>query len=394
MTDTAPEEARPTTVSLATVAREWTRIGLIGFGGPPAHIVLLRRLMVERNRWMDAHEFEDANAACGLLPGPSSTQLAIFSAYRVGGPLGAIVGGLGFVVPAVTLVLLLSIVFFGSAPPLWIRGAGAGAGAAVAAVAADAARSLLIPSYERVCADRGRLARWAVYLAVAAAGAAVLGPFLVLVLLGCGAAELLVRRRPAIAPGMHWGALAALAPRAVSVGGLGALSWTAFKVGALSYGGGFVIIPLMQSDAVHTYHWMTNAEFLNAVALGQVTPGPVVATIAAVGYAAHGIGGGLLAAAVAFTPSFSFILLGGQRFRRLRESANARAFLDGAGPAAIGAILGAAITLTGALRETWQLGVLAAAAVALLALRRSAVETLLAAGAIGVVLALAGAPMP
>jgi chromate transporter len=165
-------------------------------------------------------------------------------------------------------------------------------------------------------------------------------------------------------------------------------------VGALSYGGGFVIIPLMQSDAVHTYHWMTNAEFLNAVALGQVTPGPVVATIAAVGYAAHGIGGGLLAAAVAFTPSFSFILLGGRRFGRLRANANARAFLEGAGPAAIGAILGAAVTLTLALRETWQYGVLAAAAIALLALRRSVVETLLAAGAIGVVLALAGAPIP
>ena len=394
VTETAPEQPGTTTASLATVAREWTRIGVTGFGGPPAHIVLLRRLMVERKRWMDAHEFEDANAACGLLPGPSSTQLAIFCAYRVGGPLGAIVGGLGFVVPAVTLVLLLSIVFFGSAPPLWIRGAGAGAGAAVAAVAVDAARSLLVPSYERVRADRGRLARWAVYLAAAAAGAALLGPFLVLVLLGCGATELLIRRRPAIAPGLHWGALGALAPRAVSVGGLGALSWTAFKVGALSYGGGFVIIPLMQSDAVHSYHWMTNTEFLNAVALGQVTPGPVVATVAAVGYAAHGIGGGLLAAVVAFTPSFSFILLGGERFGRLRESANARAFLDGAGPAAIGAILGAAIPLTGALRETWQLGVLAAAAVALLALRRSAVVTLLAAGAIGVVLALAGAPIP
>ena len=178
------------------------------------------------------------------------------------------------------------------------------------------------------------------------------------------------------------------------MGGLGALSWTAFKVGALSYGGGFVIIPLMQADAVHTYHWMTNAEFLNAVALGQVTPGPVVATVAAVGYAAHGIAGGLLAAVVAFTPSFSFILLGGQRFARLRESVNARAFLDGAGPAAIGAILGAAITLTLALRETWQFAVLAAAAIALLVLRRHVVETLLAAGAIGVVLALAGAPLP
>ena len=123
----------------------------------------------------------------------------------------------------------------------------------------------------------------------------------------------------------------------------------------------------MQGDAVDTYHWMTDAEFLNAVALGQVTPGPVVATIAAVGYAAHGLGGGLLAAAVAFTPSFSFILLGGERFRRLRGNVTARAFLDGAGPAAIGAILGASIPLALALRETWQIGVLAAAAVALLA---------------------------
>ena len=150
----------------------------------------------------------------------------------------------------------------------------------------------------------------------------------------------------------------------------------------------------MQADAVHTYHWMTSAQFLNAVALGQVTPGPVVATIAAVGYAAHGIAGGVLAAVVAFTPSFSFILLGGERFQRLRENANARAFLDGAGPAPIGAILGAAIPLTRALREAWQFAVLAAAAVALLVLRRERRRTLLAAGAVGVVLALAGAPIP
>ena len=215
-------------------------------------------------------------------------------------------------------------------------------------------------------ATRARLARWSAYLVAAGAAAALIGPYLVLVLIGCGLIELALQRRPVVTPGLHWAPLAALAPRAVAAGGLGALCWTAFKVGALAYGGGFVIIPLMQGDAVHTYHWMTNAEFLNAVALGQVTPGPVTATVAAVGYAAHGVTGGLLAAAVAFVPSFSFILLGGQRFRRLRESANARAFLDGAGPAAIGAILGAAIPLTGALRETWQLGVLAAAAVALL----------------------------
>jgi chromate transporter len=390
-TSSEPRGAR--SAPLGTIAREWTRIGLTGFGGPPAHIVLLRRLVVDRKRWMDGHEFEDANAACGLLPGPASTQLAIFCAYRVGGPLGAVVGGLGFILPAVILVLALSLLFFGHAPPLWVRGAGAGAGAAVAAVALDAARSLLVPSYERVRGNRARLLRWAAYLAAAAVGAAFIGRYLVIVLLACGLGELAVQRGSAVVS-LHAGLLTALAPGSVAVGGLGALCWTAFKVGALSYGGGFVIIPLMQGDAVHTYHWMTNAEFLNAVALGQVTPGPVVATIAAVGYAAHGLAGGILAAVVAFTPSFSFILLGGDRFRRLRENASARAFLDGAGPAAIGAILGAAVTLALALSEAWQVGVLAGAGVALFALRRSVVATLLCAGAIGIAIALAGGPLP
>jgi chromate transporter len=180
----------------------------------------------------------------------------------------------------------------------------------------------------------------------------------------------------------------------VAVGGIGALVWTAFKVGALSFGGGFVIVPLMQADAVHVYHWMSNAQFLNAVALGQITPGPVVATVAAVGYAAHGLAGGVIAATVAFTPSFSFVLLGARRFERLRANTNARAFLDGAGPAAIGAILGAAITLAIALHDAWQFGLLAAAALALLVFHRGVVQTLLAAGVIGVIVALAGAPLP
>ena len=87
--------------SLAAITREWTRIGATGFGGPPAHIALLRALLIDRTGWMDAREFEDANAAAGLLPGPASTQLAIFCAYRLGGPPGAVVGGLGFVLPAV-----------------------------------------------------------------------------------------------------------------------------------------------------------------------------------------------------------------------------------------------------------------------------------------------------
>jgi chromate transporter len=379
-------------VPLGIIAREWTRIGLIGFGGPPAHIALLRQLVVDRQGWIDARSFEDALAACNLLPGPASTQLAIFCAYRAGGPAGAVIGGLGFVVPAVTMILALSVVFLANAPPLWVRGAGAGAGAVVAAVALRAGIDLLGPSYTRAALRAGRRARWLAYVLVGAAASAVAGPYLVLVLLACGSAEVALTRRPGSTSDAGANRLA-LIPVAIAKGGFGALAWTALKVGALAFGGGFVIIPLMQGDAVHTYHWMTNGQFLNAVALGQVTPGPVVATVAAVGYAAHGLTGGLLAACIAFTPSFSFVLVGGRRFERIRRNETAGAFLGGAGPAAVGAILGAAIPLAAGLAEAWQAGVLAAAIVALLILRRGIVSTLLAAGGLGAMLALVGAPV-
>jgi chromate transporter len=386
-------------VALLTVLREWGRIGLIGFGGPPAHIALLRKLMVEERGWLDAADFEAAIAACNLLPGPASTQLAIFCAYRVAGRRGALVGGLAFIVPAVVCVILLSLLFLTSAPPLWIRGAGDGAGAAVAAVAVSAGWGLLRPSWQKARAIAGtRVARWLTYCAVGIAGAIVLGPFLVIALLGCGLLELVWET------GLPWSdrlgaagsptipALAAASAGMVAAGGIGALVWEALKVGALSFGGGFVIIPLMQHDAVTTYHWMSSSQFLNAVALGQITPGPVVATVAAVGYAAKGVAGACIAALFAFTPSFVAVMLGGPHFDRIRGSARAQAFLDGAGPAAVGAIVGSAVPLAGALRHSWQIPVLAAAAVALLVARRSIVITLLTAGTIGTFVVLAGAP--
>ncbi len=370
-------------VSLTTIVREWGRIGCIGFGGPPTHIALLRDLCVRKRGWLTEQDFEDAIAACNLLPGPASTQLAIYCAWRLRGRLGGLVGGAAFIVPGLVLIIGLAAVFLGSAPPRWVLGAGAGAGAAVAAVAVRAGASLVPGSWARV-ASAGRF-RWIAYAVAGGAAATLVGAWVVLVLLVCGAVELLIQRdgTTAFIP------LFAAAP----AGGLLALVWVAFKVGALSYGGGFVIVPLMQADAVTHYHWMTAAQFLNAVALGQVTPGPVVQTVAVVGYAARGIGGALLAALVAFTPSFAFVLVGGDRFDRIRRDARARAFLDGAGPAAIGAIVGAAVPLARALHENWQFGVLAAAAVVLLLLRRSIVVTLLFAGAAGIIAALAGAPL-
>ena len=378
----------PRRVSLATIAIEWGRIGVTGFGGPPAHIGLLRRLCVERRGWLSAREFEDGIAATGLLPGPASTQLAIYCAWRLRGPAGALVGALCFISPGLLVILGLSALFLEARPPLPVVGAAAGAGAAVPAVALSSAASL-VPASRRRAGDAGRW-RWGCYLAAGAVAAAAVGPWLVAVIGACGVTEALRRsrlRRPRHWP--HWSVLA-LTPAVgtAGVGGLLALAWVACKVGALSYGGGFVIVPLMQHDAVVTYRWMTDSQFLGAVALGQLTPGPVVLTVAVVGYAAAGLAGGLLAAFVAFTPSILFILFGAPHFGPLRTSATVQGFLDGAGPAAIGGIGGSAVPLGLVLGHAWQVAVLALAAAWLLGARRGVVSALSGAAGLGVLAVL------
>jgi chromate transporter len=349
---------------------------------------------VQRNSWLTAAEFEDGIAATSLLPGPASTQLAIFCGWRLAGPLGAIVAGTCFIVPGLAIILGLSVLFLEQSPPAWVTGAAAGAGASVPAIAVAAAVGLLPASWRRAGAATFARARWVCYLLAGAIAANLVGVYLVVVLLACGLAEWLVSRRGGTERAPRPRALLLpLAAKTLTAGAFGSLAWVALKVGALSFGGGFVIIPLMQHDAVHTYHWMTTAQFLGAVALGQVTPGPVVLTVGVVGYAAAGVAGCLLAVLIAFAPSFIFVLAGGRHFEAFRRSTAAQAFLGGAGPAAIGAIGGAAITLGLGLTQLWQVGVLAAAGLWLLLLRRGVVAAILAAAAIGVVVALAGGPI-
>jgi len=376
-------------VPLRVIAAQWTRLGCIGFGGPPAHIALLRKLVVDDRAWLDPREFEDGVAVVNLLPGPASTQLTIYCAWRLRGVAGALVGGAGFILPGLAVILTLSTVFLAEHPPGWVAGAALGAGAAVPAVAVAAALGLVPPSWRRA-GTRAARARWIGYLLAGGAAAALVGPFLVAVLIACGLIEAVWRsapRRPPAAPAVVVPLVAA------GAGGLLSLAWLAFKVGALSFGGGFVIIPLMQHDAVHTYHWMTAGQFLTAVALGQVTPGPVVQTVAVVGFAAAGIGGGLLASLVAFTPSFCFVLGLGRHFDRLRRNAAVQDFLTGAAPAAIGAIAGAAIPLVAGLAHLWQAGVLLFAAGWLIWLRRGVVPAIVGAAALGVLVYLAGGPV-
>jgi chromate transporter len=157
-------------VSFVSILREWGRIGCIGFGGPPTHIGLLRDLCVRRRGWLSEKDFEAAVAACNLLPGPASTQLAIYCAWRLRGRAGALVGGVAFIVPGLVVIIALAAVFLASAPPRWVLGAGAGAGAAVAAAAVRTGWSLTPASWTRAC-TRSR-SRWALYLAAGAVAAA------------------------------------------------------------------------------------------------------------------------------------------------------------------------------------------------------------------------------
>jgi chromate transporter len=381
-----PEFSPP--VSLPMIVRQWLRIGITGFGGPPAHIALLRDLCVRDRGWLSEHEFEDGIAATNLLPGPASTQLAIFCAWRLRGWRGGLLGGVCFIVPGLIVILGLSVLLLSGHPAPVVLGAAAGAGAAVAAVAVQAAAELVPASWRRTGTTHAGQSRWIAYAAAGALAAVFVGPWLVLVLLGAGLIEAAATRDP------RGRTRVAGLPLLLGGGGaVGALLWTALKVGALSYGGGFVIIPLMRADAVTRYHWMTGDQFLYAVALGQITPGPVVQTVAVVGYAAAGLAGGILAAVIAFTPSFVFILAGARHFDRLRTNTTIQAFLAGAGPAAIGAIFGSGVLLGLSLAHLWQFPILALAATWLLVLRRGVVTALLGAGGLGIAAVLIGLPI-
>lgn len=379
-------------VPLWEVLWQWGRIGCIGFGGPPAHITLLRQLCVVEKKWMSDDYFEDAIATCNLLPGPASTQLSILCAWSVAGLPGAIIGGLAFILPGLVAIIFLASVFLSAATPELVLAAGAGASSALAVVALHSGYSLIPTSWARTQSRP----RWALYVVAGTSAAIVFGSWVVVVLVMCGVVELSVRRgmSSAYSFGPATVLFVAASQTTVRFGLENSLLWTAFKVGALSYGGGFVIIPLMFTDAVERFSWMTEAQFLDAVVLGQITPGPVVHTVAAVGFAASGVVGALVAAVVAFGPSFVLVGFGAKHFEKIRMNVSVRSFLDGAGPAAIGAILGVAVPLVLSLSEWWQFSLTVVSLGVVFVAKRSTLQTLLAMAVLGVVAVQAGLPLP
>ncbi len=331
----------PRASALRDVARLFLKLGLVGFGGPAAHIALMRDEVVRRRGWMSDEEFLDAVGAVNLLPGPNSTELALHIGRRQAGTPGLLVAGACFILPPMALVLACAWAYvrFGRLPA--VLGAWAGAQPVVVAVVAMA-----LAGFART-ALRTAPAAVAGLLALLLA---VLGAHELVVLLAAGLLVLAVRM-PSRARGAAAG-VAALVPwlpaasSAAAVPGLGWLFLFFFKTGAVLYGSGYVLLSFLRGGLVERGGWLTEAQLLDAVAAGQVTPGPVFTTATFIGYLLHGVPGGLVATAGIFLPAFLLVGVSGAIIPWLRRSPPARAFLDGvnAGSVALMAVV------------TWELG--------------------------------------
>ncbi len=307
---------------MGELARLFTKLGLLGFGGPAAHVALMRDEVVRRRAWMNDEEFLDLVGAVNLLPGPNSTELAIHIGRRQAGTAGLLVAGVCFILPSMLLVLAgaWAYVRYGRLPA--VAGAWAGAKPVVVAVVAVA-----LAGFARTAVRSG---------AVVVAGAvalvlAAIGTHELLVLLVAGLVVVAARwPRAGLAAGAGGLALLGLIPAAdVSAPGLGWLFLYFLKIGAVLYGSGYVLLSFLRSGLVERGGYLSEAQLLDAVAAGQITPGPVFTTATFVGYLLAGAAGGVVATIGIFLPAFLFVGVGGALIPWLRRTPVARAFLDG-----------------------------------------------------------------
>jgi chromate transporter len=325
----------PTPVSdrrqLVQLARLYLKLGTIAFGGPAAHIAMMEDEVVRRRGWLAREEFLDLVGLSSLIPGPSSTEVAIYVGYNRAGVPGLLVAGACFILPAmlITAALAWTYLRFGTLPA--VRGVLYGIKPVVIAIVLQALWRLA----------RTAVKSWLLALiGTFAAAAAALGANLPLVLLGAGlataAAHGLERR------GGHRGNPAPLvllplaaAPAAPLLGASAAHPglWPIFRVfleiGSVVFGSGYVLLAFLRADLVASRHWLTESQLLDSVVVGQVTPGPVFTTATFIGYVLHGPAGALAATLGIFLPAFVLVAVTGPLVRRLRRSELAGAILDG-----------------------------------------------------------------
>jgi chromate transporter len=325
------------------VVRFFVRLGSTGFGGPIALVGYLEREFVERRGWVSREEFSDGLALSQLAPGPLAAQLAIYLGWTCGGVRGATLGGLAFIAPSFLMVLAISAAYvrFGGLP--WLQAMFYGIGAAVIAIIARSAIKLVRTA---VAGDR---LLWLPCI-ISAVVTAWVETEVVWVFVASGLAVLLVRTRPGLRIGdVHSFVVPpALFVAVVEPHAAGAL-WTiaAFFASAslLVFGSGLAIVPFLHAGVVERFGWLTERQFLDAVAVSMITPGPVVITVAFIGYLAAGPLGATVAAIGMFAPVYVITVVLAPFYRRFKSNRQVHAFVSGVTAAAVGAIAGAALVL-------------------------------------------------
>jgi chromate transporter len=325
------DRASPTVTSLRELALLFLKLGTIAFGGPAAHIAMMEDEVVRRRRWMTDKEFLDLLGATNLIPGPNSTEMAIHIGHRRAGWMGLLVAGASFILPAALIVTAFAWAYvrYGSLPQ--VGGILYGVKPVIIAIVLQALWSL------------GRAALKTKFLTVIMIAAVVLG-FLgvheLLTLFGGGLIAGLARigwqhiKKDSSLRSMISLPLALYFQSGVTAGattsfGLWPLFLFFLKVGAVLYGSGYVLLVFLRADLVERWHWLTEAQLLDAIAVGQITPGPVFTTATFIGYVLSGPTGAAVATIGIFLPAFFFVAVSGPLVPRIRKSATAGAFLDG-----------------------------------------------------------------
>ncbi|HUY63457.1 MAG TPA: chromate efflux transporter [Acidimicrobiales bacterium] len=370
---------------LAEVAAVFFKLGLIGFGGPAVHVAMMRDEVVVRRRWVEDRDFVDGLGVTSVLPGPGSTQMSMLLGRARAGPAGLVVAGVCFVAPAMAIVLGLAWAYTRYGRSTWGAGVLYGIRPVVIAMVAQALYGL-----GRV-AVRGPLA-WA--LAGGAFVAYLAGIDVLVILLGAGAVLGLARRTAAPGAG-GLAAVVAPAPILLVAGDTlrrvrpGPVFLEFLKLGVVVFGSGYVLLAYLRHDLVGTLGWIGPGRLLDAVAVGQLTPGPVFTTATFIGYLVGGFPGGLVATAGIFLPSFAMVAMSAPLIGLLRRRPWSAAVLDGVNAAALGLLAGVGIDLARSALTGWLPAVLALTAAALVG-RRVNMAWVVAAGAVaGVIHAVA-----
>jgi chromate transporter len=346
------EAVRPT---LSQLVGYFLTLGTVGFGGPVALVGFMHRDLVERRRWVTEETYRLGLALAQIMPGPLAAQLAIAVGYFERGLIGATLVGLAFVLPSFLMVLALSWAYVTFGGLWWMQALFYGIGAAVIAVIAIAAYKLA-----RNTNKRDPLL-WGIFATMSVAtvwAQAELAPLFIV----AGALVLLARARPTSARALGSVVAALLVAVALVVGlewvvaghesgtsgGAGSLLDILLfftKAGAFVFGSGLAIVPFLYQGVVQQFHWLDERQFTDAVAVAMITPGPVVITVAFIGYLVAGVAGAVLAALGIFLPVWVFTVLPAPWFARHRDNAQIKAFVQGATAAATGAIAGAVVVL-------------------------------------------------